>query len=303
MAIQKENIHGWKGYRIISKDVSIGIAPEIGGRIISLTHQGEELLFVQNEFKGEIYDLDIIEDLRSKKLDFGFRLWGGDKTWVAPQQDWWEAIPPIDLDAGQYSTKINGNIVEMQSPVCRETGLRIIRKVSLDDGVVRLKQTFRNETDNTIRRGIWNVTQVKRPFDVYLPASGNNIKAYRDEGLNEDASHKISQEDKLFKVSCDDNTHFKVGGFVDEGMIVALRKTEEGALAFIRSFDIEPNGQYAHDASVEIYNSPKHDYLEIEVHAPLVSLEKGQESTHSQTWVLKRFHSNIAPQEVFSSLR
>ncbi|MBU0468200.1 MAG: DUF4380 domain-containing protein [Candidatus Omnitrophica bacterium] len=302
LKIQQENIYGWDGYRLISKDVSLGIIPQMGGRIISLTHQGEELFFVQDEFKGDIYYLDKIDNLRDKKLEMGFRVWGGDKTWVSPQQAWWEAIPPIDLDAGSYSIKIDGNTVEMQSPICRETGLRIIRRIRLDDGIVHLQQTFRNETNNLINRGIWNVTQVLRPFEVYLPASRNNIKAYRDEGLNEDASSKISKESNFVKVLCDDNTHFKVGGFIDEGIIVALRKTNAGTLAFSRLFDVDLKCQYAHNASVEIYNSKKYNYLEIEVHAPLVTLGKGQEVSHSQTWILKRFDNNIDPEEVFRML-
>ena len=303
--IKKENIYGWYGYRLTAKDISLGITPQIGGRIISLKYQGEELLFVQNEFKGDVYDLDKVKDLRDKKLDFGFRVWGGDKTWVSPQQSWWEAIPPMDLDAGSYSIEIDGNTVEMLSPICRETGLRIIRRISLDDGIVHLKQTFRNETNNPIKRGIWNVTQVLRPFDVYLPADRDNIKEYRDEGLNEDAGSKISEEGSLVKVSCEDNTHFKIGGYIDKGRIVALRKTTTGTLVFSRLFDIDvnPSCYYAHNASVEIYNSKKYNYFEIEVHAPLVVLEKGQEITHSQKWLLSRFDNNITPEEVFRILK
>ena len=127
-----------------SGEVSLGITPQIGGRIISLTHQEEELFFVQDEFKGDIYDLEVIDDLRAKKREMGFRLWGGDKTWVAPQNEWWEKVPPLDLDAGVYSVNIDENILEMTSPFCRETGLRIIRRITLDDGLIHLQQTFRN---------------------------------------------------------------------------------------------------------------------------------------------------------------
>ncbi len=285
-----------------SGEVSLGITPQIGGRIISLTHQGEELFFVQDEFKGDTYDLEGIDDLRAKKREMGFRLWGGDKTWVAPQNEWWEKIPPLDLDAGVYSVNINENILEMTSPFCRETGLRIIRRITFDDGRIYLQQTFRNETNGRINRGIWDVTQVLKPFDVYLPASHENIKAYKDEGVIEDAKKKVIEEDGWVKISCNDNTHFKVGGLINKGVLVALRKKDIETLAFTRVFNINLKRQYAHNAIVEVYNSPKYNYFEVEVHAPLISLEKGEEATHSQTWAFKRFKDNVKPREVIKIL-
>jgi len=298
MIIQKENIYGWAGYRMTSGDVSLGITPQIGGRIISLTHQGEELLFVQDEFKGDTYSLEGIDDLRAKKCEMGFRLWGGDKTWVAPQNEWWENIPPLDLDAGEYSVKIDENVLEMTSPICRETGLRIIRRITLGDERIHLRQTFRNETDNRINRGIWDVTQVLKPFDVYLPASLESIKAYKDEGKIEDAKKKMVEKDGWVKILCDDDTHFKVGGLINKGVVVALREKDAETLAFSRVFNIDSNHQYAHGAIVEVYNSPKYDYFEVEVHAPLISLDKGEEATHSQTWALKRFKGSVKPEQV-----
>jgi hypothetical protein len=176
----EENIYGWNGYRLEIGDISLGITPQIGGRIISLTYRGEELLFVQEEHKGEVFDFSRVQDLVREKERLGFRVWGGDKTWVAPQSAWWSKIPPLELDAGQYSAHVIDNGLEMVSPVCRETGLQIIRQVELhEDQSIVLIETIRNTTDYIIERGIWNVTQVLRPFDVYLPAKKENIRAYK----------------------------------------------------------------------------------------------------------------------------
>jgi len=283
--ISKENIYGWEGYRLSIGDISLGITPQIGGRIISLTFEGEELFFVQKEHQGEIVDLKMVDDLRAKKKELGFRLWGGDKTWVAPQSEWWEKIPPLDLDAGQYDIEVGPTDVVMTSPICRETGLQIIRRVELkEDGTIMLDQTFSNTGNKPIERGIWDVTQMMRPFEVYLPGSKENFRAYKDEGLIEDVQTKIEEHEGCMKISCNDATHFKFGGFINQGSIVAVRRSEFEEIKFVRTFKIDADANYAHQAMVEVYNSPQYPYCEIEVHAPLVRLEKGEHVSHRQEW-------------------
>ena len=78
-------------------------------------------------------------------------------------------------------------------------------------------QTFRNTGNKPIERGIWDVTQILRPFEVYLPGSMENFRAYKDEGLIKDAQTKIEEHAGCIKISCDDTTHFKFGGLIDQG--------------------------------------------------------------------------------------
>jgi hypothetical protein len=294
---KEEDICGWNGYRLRTGDISLGVTPQIGGRILSLTYHGEELLFVQEEHKGEVFDFSHVDDLVLEKERLGFRFWGGDKTWVAPQSAWWSKIPPLELDAGQYSVHAIDHGLEMISPVCHETGLQIIRRIELnEDQSIVLTETFRNTTRQEIQRGIWNVTQVLRPFDVYLPAKKENIRAYEDEGLIEEANKKISAQEDWVKIQCNDQTWFKFGGIVDKGIVIALRrKSENATLAFVRQFSIDPLATYAHDAIAEVYNSPSHEYLEIEVHAPFIKLEKGQETSHRQTWNVFQYKGEASP--------
>ena len=64
--ISKENIYGWEGYRLSVRDISLGITPQIGGRIISLTFEGEELFFVQKEHHDLIFVV-LLFDLEGEK--------------------------------------------------------------------------------------------------------------------------------------------------------------------------------------------------------------------------------------------
>ncbi len=302
--MEKIKFCGWKCYKLTAGDVGVVVAPEIGGRIISLTHQGEELLFIQKEHQGETFDFSKIDALRAEKRRLGFRLWGGDKTWVAPQKEWWEGVPPLELDAGSYEIRLEGNGFMMLSPVCRETGLQIIRRVNLDKtGTLNLRQEVVNKGKDMVHKGIWNVTQLLRPFDVYLPASKINLRSYHEEDLAL-PSHDIvvTEIDGWSCVPCRDKTLFKIGGIIDTGALLSLKESNGGTLAFLKTFTLDGDAEYAHFSSVEVFNALDYDYLEVEVHAPLMHLKPGHSCQHSQEWRLKRFTGTPLPNEIYENM-
>jgi hypothetical protein len=302
--MEKIKFCGWKCYKLTAGDVSIVVAPEIGGRIISLAHQGEELFFVQKEHQGETFDFSKTDALRAEKRRLGFRLWGGDKTWVAPQKEWWEGVPPLELDAGSYEVRLEGNGFMMLSPVCRETGVQVIRRVNLDkNGTLQLRQELVNKGKDTVHKGIWNVTQLVRPFDVYLPASKTNLRSYHEEDLTL-PSHQImvTETDGWCRIPCRDNTLFKFGGIVDTGALLSLKESKGGTIAFLKTFNLEADAEYAHLSTVEVFNALDHNYLEVEIHAPLMHLKPGDRCQHSQEWRLKRFTGMPSANEIYESM-
>lgn len=297
----REGTHfGWKCLFLEAGNISVGVAPEIGGRIISFNFNRFELLFVQDEHAGETFDFSGTVDLRAKKLELGHRLWGGDKTWVAPQSAWGEGVPPLELDAGRYEAKRGNNFIFMRSPICRETGLRIERKVSLnDDGVLWLEESFINESNKPMRRGIWNVTQCVRPLDVYLPVHKNELRAYREEGNSVELfCEVVFAENDWSVVKCREALHFKYGGIAKKGIIFAVRGLNRSKLVFAKFFETDPMANYAHGSSVEVYNSPTYNYLEIEVHAPIMELGPGEKQTQRQKWHVKLFESDVSIKEI-----
>ncbi len=298
--IRQDIIAGWRGYRMEAGDLTLGIVPQIGGRIMSLTQKGEELLFVQEQFRGQSVDLSKVEDLRAEKKRLGFRVWGGDKTWVSPEEEWWEKTPPLDLDCGVYTCEVKDKKIEMVSPVCRETGLKIIRQVELkDERTVILNQTLINESKQPQKRGIWNVTQLRRPWDIIWPCTKDKVNAVHDEGLKENAESKVAElfyssamKEGLTKIACDDRTHFKFRAFVSHGVVIGLKRSKKGLLSFARHFDINFDEDYPHnDTVVEVYNAKDYEYLEVEVHGPLVELKPKGKVQHKQIWQIKRLDS------------
>lgn len=302
--VEQQQFYGWDGYRLSAAGVSVGVVPAIGGRIISLKYHDEELFFVQEEHQGELHDFREVDDLRAHKRKIGFRVWGGNKTWIAPEKLWWEKVPPLELDAGQYDFTVGHNFIEMTSPICRETGSRIIRRVTLTEkGRIILNQTLVNESPNELQLGIWSVTQCLRPFDIYWPVKLDNVYRYTEEAYEKYLPPSILQDQEGWtKISCRDASHFKLGALI-RGVIVALKQSKDGTISFVKTFRVDPESVYAHNVSAEIYNSPKLNYLEIETHSPLAHLKPGGALRHEETWILSRFQDReIAPAEVFAAL-
>lgn len=301
--VNKKDIYGWPGYSAKAGDIELGVVPDLGGRIMSLKFQSEELFFVQPRRQGEVFDFGT-RDLRAEKKKMGFRVWGGDKTWVAPEKEWWEKIPPLELDAGRYQAQLQGHSISMQSPVCRETGLRLTRAITLQaNGAIELEQSITNESSSPSRWGLWNVTQILRPFDVYLPARLAQVRLY-DEPSYRDCrrSDYLTELRPWVKVSCRDACHFKFGAMLDQGLSVLIKPLRQGWLALARSFSVDARAVYAHKAMAEIYNSPVHPYAEVEVHGPYVSLKLRESSMHRQTWTMRWFEQSVSPEGILATM-
>ena len=79
------------------------LLPQVGGRIMRLAWQGEDLIFTHPDFRGRVEPVAQVEDVHAAKQRMGFRLWGGEKTWLAPQGRWTDGVPFVDLDSGAYT--------------------------------------------------------------------------------------------------------------------------------------------------------------------------------------------------------
>jgi len=290
MRLEETTVHGWPGYALVGARIRLGVVPCPGGRIASICHDGEELLFVQRSHQGERVDLS--GELRALKAELGFRVWGGNKTWVAPQSEWQDGIPPLDLDAGDYDARAEEDAITLVSPVCRETGLEITRRVHLaDDDTILVEHSLANPGAETITRGLWDVTQWLRPFDVYFEG---RPRAYPEEGTTEEIMRAhVHDANGWTRVEARNAAQFKVGARVSRGEVIALRPGAGQTLIVRTTFENEPNAAYAHDASVEVFNSGDHPYLEIEIHAPLAAIPPGGRVSFSERIQVERREGDL----------
>jgi hypothetical protein len=284
----KASVQGQDGLRLTALDVSLGLVPSIGGRILSLTFRGEEILYAPPLSGSVLPDIASVKDIAAFKKEFGFRIFGGDKTWVAPEKEWPGKMPPLDLDAGRYALSEKAGVWIMTSPVCRETGLQIVRRVRLSpDGTVHLAEELWNRTGRPVKKGVWNVTQIPRPFDAWLAADADAIRSYYHEDPTlPDPGFSLENDNGWVKVPCRSSVCFKFGGIPNRGQIVVVRPSGKGRIVFARSFDLDRTAEYAHRSAVEVFNSSSFEYGEVEVHAPFGVIPPGGSAALRQVWKL-----------------
>jgi hypothetical protein len=260
-----------------------------GGRIVSLIACGHELLF-----PGESMEPPAVlpegPDWLALKQGLGFPLLGGDKTWIAPEKQWLAGTPPMDLYLGFYRMESRPGGIVMTSPVCRETGLQVIRSIVLAaDNTVLLCETILNASRHRVTRGIWNVTQVPRPFTVHIPGGIDQFRSYHEEDPTlPTPSFKITANGGMCAIPCSERECYKFGGMPSRGNVALIKPVPGGLVSWKRDFDIDLTRPYAHRSAVEVFNSHRYDYGEVEVHSPLVTLAPGERATLTQHWVFNR---------------
>lgn len=275
---------GWSCFKWTAGPLTLTILPSLGGRIISLSYHNQELLFTDSMHHGETIDV-ASHDVIALKKQLGFRLWGGDKTWVAPQANWISETPPIDLDAGAYQLMTDKGEVVLTSPVCRETGLQITRRIKLQEGVIHLSETLLNASMTLRACGVWNVTQIPRPCTIEIPVNSATIRSYHHEDKTLPEAPALEVHDYQVTIKCTDNRLFKYGGMPSEGTIIIVTPHHNGqCIRWTKVFELTPQAYYAHHSAVEVFNSSGHDYAEAEIHSPLQVLKPNESLTLTQQW-------------------
>ncbi|OQO89701.1 hypothetical protein B1813_22655 [Saccharomonospora piscinae] len=150
----------------------LGIVPELGGRLLSLSRQdGRELLWRDENLLTD--ELRFRDGHVHRPVAGSLGDWvnyGGDKTWPAPQgwesRDQWAGPPDPVLDSGAYAvtTDVRDGLatVTLTSGDDPRTGLRLRRRFELRDGGdgYRLTLSALNTSGRSVRWALWNVTQL-----------------------------------------------------------------------------------------------------------------------------------------------
>ena len=154
-------------------ELQIAFLPQVGGRLISLRLNGDEVLW-----RNPAYLSDDLSPVVARGTwpcpDGTMASWanvGGNKTWPAPQ-GWsgaheWPGPPDEILDAGPYAVEATVDEggaahVTLTSAPDPGTGLRISRAFTLPASGATLSQvsTFINDSPAPVRWSVWEVTQI-----------------------------------------------------------------------------------------------------------------------------------------------
>lgn len=281
---------GWNAQWIEHGPLTLILVPQVGGRIMSVLWKGREISFVNPECQGRVLDTASIADIHQAKQQFGFLLWGGDKTWLAPQDRWTDSDPFLDLDSGDYALSVDpeSSAVTMLSPVCRETGVQIERTVAVgtEPGTWTVASRLINASDRPVLWAPWDVDMMLRPATVFLPtrpdsAFPQGVKTFDAEGVSTSVRDDMVRfVDDIAVVSCRNAVKFKYGVDANQGRILAvLGGGDSGLVGYRKSVPTYHPQPYGHGCVLEIFNSSLYPYIEMEVHGPVVTLQPGQSFT------------------------
>ena len=307
--LERGAVHGWDGWWIRRGPLALGLTPAVGGRIMSMRWRDDELGFVHPDHAGRVVDVGAVADVTALKRDLGFVHWGGDKTWLAPQERWRDAIPFLDLDGGAYAIAVeidDGSTVRirMTSPACREVGVRLTRTVTVSDHDEEwlVEHALENVGVDPVAWGLWDVQQLRGPGIAWVPrrtegsAFPDGVKAYPAEGDSEAARAEVVRVvGDVARIDCRRPRWFKFGVDAEEGWALGVLETPDARLvAHRKCVDVVAGATYAHGSVVEVYNCPDHLYFELEVHGPVVTLRPGERTTlveRRRTWEI-----DVAPE-------
>ncbi len=121
----------------------LGIVPALGGRLLALVHEGEELLWRNPALLDDrLHPAGGHRPARTSGPMANWRNYGGDKTWPAPQ-GWssdaeWAGPPDPVRDSGPYGADVRTGpgfaAVTLTSEHDPRTGLRLRREIRLAAG-------------------------------------------------------------------------------------------------------------------------------------------------------------------------
>ncbi|MEE8622732.1 MAG: hypothetical protein V3T27_02470 [Alphaproteobacteria bacterium] len=290
VGVSRKPYKDWDAWWIERGALALVLVPQVGGRIMGMIWRGRDLAFTNAELEGRVENVAAVDDIRARKRELGFLLWGGDKTWLAPQGRWTENVPFIDLDSGAYELSVDSNnsIATMTSPVCRETGVQIERRVGLGNrtGTWRVTHTLRNESGGVVSWAPWIVTMLVRPASVFLPTRADSpypqgVRTFKNEGVSATVRDRVlSHIDDIAVVSCRDPIKFKYGADAESGSILAvIGSGPEGLIGFRKSVPTYRQQPYPHGCVAEVFNASDYPYFEMELHGPGVRLAPGESFT------------------------
>ncbi|GAB6138648.1 DUF4380 domain-containing protein [Halanaerobaculum tunisiense] len=299
---------GWNAYELKNKYLSIKVVPQVGGRIISFSKGETELLYTMPKLRGKKFALDEVEDIESYREDLDYLPIGGYKTWLAPQSKWgWP--PYLDLAVGEYQIDYyqSNNKIEfkMISPICRESGMQLIRKIILnkDDDNLKLKQKMKNCQADSKEYGLWDVTQVLGSGKVVFPISNE----YKLENLMEtngkDFMTLMKIDGELYAIiECPGEVEFKLGTYFSAGWLLSIVEDKGQKIGYLKQFPVFSGAEFGHGYALEVFDTYKFDYFEVEVHGPMTSLASEESAGFAEEWQIYTWEADTSLEEMIRAV-
>jgi hypothetical protein len=297
VSVAHSDFHGWKAIVLRNRAAEILIVPDIG-RVMEFNLLDDAGRTVPGPFwNNPALDTNMPADVE------GWRNYGGDKAWPAPQSEWPKIAgrgwpPPNGFDVVPFAATITatkkGRQVQLVSPVDSRYGVRIRRTISLDSQkpLVTIRTVYEKVRGTPVRMSVWTITQLASPDRAFilLPAHSKFPQGY----INSipPPPRDLRVDGRLLSVGRDLSHKVKIGSDGD-----ALLWVGSGADLLLESKASDPDGDQP-DANKadwpeqgshsQIYTSPGEQmkYVEFELLDRLRDLKPGQKASLEAVYTL-----------------
>lgn len=263
------------------------VKPEVNGDIYSLTFNN--LKFKVDASAGakvSSYKIDGDEFLVTEEDLPGF-LWGA-VLWPAPQSEFgWP--PPKELDDGQYTGAIEGNVIKLTSPIDvdkNDNEMQFIKSIWSDnnDASISFDYELINKSSSTITKALWELTRV--------PVNGLTFWPTGPGGAWGDLASSVVDEAGHSWLDIDAETRRGVKFFADgkDGWFAHVDKDRH---LYIKSFDDVDRADFADgEAELELWIADA--YVELENLSAAVTLNSEETMNYEVKWHLRHLPNNIS---------
>lgn len=265
----------WRKLRLSGGDLELVCLPGIGGRLWDVVFRGQSILFQNPDLIDVVPDPESLSDLPTRSPQFAFPLWGGEKTWIAPDRDWVDHAPYPALDSAPYNVvSANAQTIRMQSGVCPITHLRIDRTITLKGpNSWSILHEICNCGAADRLAGIWSVLMLKRPACIGMRVDTASEVAT----VFGSSKGQITRHDQDLTFACDTPVEFKSGVHSPSGLVLLRIGLSPDDIWVTCQTPVSSNGsRFAHGHNIEVFNSADYPYCEAEWHAPATVLRQGQ---------------------------
>lgn len=245
-------------YTIEAGNTAMTIDASQGGRIISYTVDGQEVL-----------------------SQISFPNMFGSTFWTSPQKEWnW---PPVrEHDVLPYSVeKIDGNLV-MTSQLSQQFPILITKAFKANvDGSIDVTYTMTNKGTESRKVAPWEITRVQSEGSIFFNASVSGISP---KGLM-----PFTQKNGLAWYDIEHSTAQRKINADGRGWLAYQRN----GLLLIKHFaDLKANQPAPDEAEIQVYVHDGHAYVELESQGAYTNLAPGESTEWTVRWELRKVNGN-----------
>jgi hypothetical protein len=279
--VEEVSHRSWPNSLRISNGIVEAIVVPVVGRVIAFEWAGAG---------RSVFWVDESNDDQQMVVEEGWRNFGGDKAWPAPQSEWERLTgrawpPPAAFDSLAYQSAFLDGSIAITSPVDPHYGIQIIRHIDLcsDLPVLQISTEFRKVSGSPVRTGIWVITQMCDAECVYalLPES----PAFRDGFVQQMGTRpeSVQRAGRLLSLKRHSTQKIKIG--LEANTLLWVGKED-----VVKIEAASEAGEYPDlGCHTEIYTNPDPiPYIELETLSPLTTLRTGEAIRSTTTYSLTR---------------